>query len=218
MGILAGLRERKKERTRDALAETALALFSERGFEAVTVDDIAERAEISRRTFFRYFPAKEAAAFPRNDERLERFRKYLRRRLPEETPLGRVRRAALAMAREYVEDRAAMVAQHRVVEGSPALIAYERAMDLHWEAALAEGLQEGRGPEPERRARLLAGAVMGIIRATLREWFAADGRADLVAMGESALDVLEYGAAAPERRVALARRVPPRARARRGNR
>lgn len=59
-----GLRARKRRHTRDALAAAALDLFEERGFAATTVDDIAERADVARRTFFRYFPTKEAVLFP----------------------------------------------------------------------------------------------------------------------------------------------------------
>ncbi|HMD26174.1 MAG TPA: TetR family transcriptional regulator [Streptosporangiaceae bacterium] len=56
------LRERKKLRTRRALAEAALRLFTEKGFDATTIDELADTAEVSKSTFFRFFPAKEAAA------------------------------------------------------------------------------------------------------------------------------------------------------------
>lgn len=59
-----GRRERKRRDTRTALAASALELFEERGVAATTIEDITERADVARRTFFRYFPSKEAVLFP----------------------------------------------------------------------------------------------------------------------------------------------------------
>lgn len=72
-----GLRERKKRRTRQALAEAALRLFAERGYDHTTVADIAAAAEVSTRTFFAYFPTREDVVFADTDERLDAMRQAL---------------------------------------------------------------------------------------------------------------------------------------------
>ncbi len=184
-----GLRARKKAATREALAREALALFAARGFEATTVDDVAAAAGVSRRTLFRYFPTKEALAFPRFDERLARFEALLTE--PHEDGFQALRRATLALARAYEAERDEVVAQQKVVDASPALVARERALDLAWERAIARALQ-ARGFQAAQ-AHVLAGASMGAVRATLRGWFAAGAPADLVARGEAALRLLEPG-------------------------
>ncbi|MBX6767891.1 MAG: TetR family transcriptional regulator, partial [Actinomadura rubrobrunea] len=88
-----GLRERKKRRTRRAIASAALRLFAERGYEETTIADIADAADVSPRTFFGYFPTKEDVVFAEVDDRLAEVRERLARRVPGETPLETVRRA-----------------------------------------------------------------------------------------------------------------------------
>jgi len=65
---MTGLRESKKRRTREAIAQAAADLFHERGFAEVTVDDVARAADVSRQTVFNYFPTKEQMLFDREDE------------------------------------------------------------------------------------------------------------------------------------------------------
>lgn len=190
------LRERKKARTRDALVAEAYRLFAERGFEATTVEEIADAAVVSRRTFFRYFPTKEAVVFPNNEERLERFREQLAACADERHGFERLRAAALDMARLFMASRQELLTQQRIVESSPALIVAERNHDLAWEAAIAEALCDSavsRSTDAQRRAEVLAGAAMGAIRATLRSWFAGGCREDLVSLGGEALALLADG-------------------------
>lgn len=191
------LRERKKEQTRQALAEAALKLFSERGFDATTIEQIAEAADVSRRTFFRYFPSKEAAIFPDRERRLAMLRAHIAGSPPGETGLEAVRRGMLVLAQEYTSMREKVILQQRIVEESPALLAYDFELDKRWEAVISEAIGDRGSGKKKRRARLLAGAVMGVIRAALREWYDSDGRKDLAALGEEAFILLRDGVQRP---------------------
>ncbi|NOY90511.1 MAG: TetR family transcriptional regulator [Deltaproteobacteria bacterium] len=194
MQLVTSLRDRKKVRTREALFDAAMKLFEERGFSATTVDDLAAEAHVSRRTFFRYFPEKEAVVFPWDAERLARFEAVLNAAKRGEPPFDSIRRALLALADEYTQQSDDMLAQHRVIESAPQLLAYERTLDRRWEEALAGALGRGaRSARKRREARILAGAMMGAIRATLAEWFTDGARGDLGRMGQEALDMIEYG-------------------------
>lgn len=198
------LRERKKVRTREALAEAALELFARQGFEATTVEQIAAAAEVSRRTFFRYFPSKEAALFPDRRRRLEAFcnvqaqeplsSRGSNNKEPFEARLEAVRAALMELAADYTRLRERVIVQQRVVESCPTLLAYDFELDRRWEDAITVSLA---GPRPRaaerRRARLLAGGLMGLIRATLREWYAGGGRDDLAQLGQQAFALLRDG-------------------------
>jgi AcrR family transcriptional regulator len=92
-----GLRERKKLRTRRAIAGAALRLFAERGYDETTISDIAAAAEVSPRTFFSYFPSKDDVVFAEMDERLADVRTRLAERPGGETPLATFGRVADAL-------------------------------------------------------------------------------------------------------------------------
>ena len=93
-------------------------------------------------------------------------------------------------------DRDAVVAHHAMVLASPALVAADRLRDLEWEEAVAESLLATRvhGDAQDRlRARLVAGAVMGMVRTALRAWFASGGQLDLVGLAQQGFALLERG-------------------------
>jgi AcrR family transcriptional regulator len=191
---VVALRERKKDQTRDALARAALALFQDKGYEATTVAEIARAANVSRRTFFRYFPTKDALLFVETDDLLERFRDSLDAREPGDEVGDPVRRACLAQASEYMRDRDQMVARARIIESSPGLSKQERQQDLLWEQAITDALLANGGrntPNAERRARMLSGAIVGAMRAAILEWQRLEGSADLVRLTGEALDLFD---------------------------
>ncbi|HEY7873843.1 MAG TPA: TetR family transcriptional regulator, partial [Actinomycetota bacterium] len=98
------LRDRRKEETRRLLEETALHLFTEHGFRATSIDRIANEAGVSRTTFFRYFPSKEAVLFSRQDRDADVFWESLRRRPPEENALRAFEETIVEFARASEAD------------------------------------------------------------------------------------------------------------------
>lgn len=126
-----GLRERKKARTRALLAETALGLFAARGFDAVTVAEVAEAADVSVTTVFNYFPTKEDLFYDRQDEVIEHLSRVVRARRPGESFAAACRRDMLELiaARDWRAGLVPAMAEfYRLVERSAALQARGRLM------------------------------------------------------------------------------------------
>jgi len=101
----AGLRERKKQRTRQAIFAAALRLFAERGYDETTIADIAAAADVSPRTFFAYFPSKEDVIFAEIDDRLAEVQQRLSRRTPGETPLEIIRQSVVEVMEALVAEQ-----------------------------------------------------------------------------------------------------------------
>ena len=170
-------------------------MFHKRGFEATTIEDICIAVPISKRTFFRYFPDKEALVFPNRDMRLLRFSEVLSATPKSEQPFDTFRRVTRLFAAEYMEHREQLLAQQPLVASSPALLAREREIDHDWEQAIADAFARRfpPGPASRRRAEVLAGAMMGVVRASVRHWFSGGCVDDLEQLGHQALDSLERG-------------------------
>lgn len=195
-----GLRARKELATRTRIVEVAFELFARDGFEATTADAIAEAAEISRRTFFRYYPSKDELLFVDGPRRLAEFEANLVPRSPEETPLLAAQRACLALAGEYMERRDAMRLRQSIVEDSPTLARRERQLDRDFEAAIARAtLRRYRRPSAalKRHVHVFAGAIFGASRATLDHWFAQDCAPNLLALARDGFEFFEGGLALP---------------------
>jgi AcrR family transcriptional regulator len=189
------LREKKKAETRNGILNAARDLFGERGFDGTTLDDICEATRISRRTFFRYFPSKEALVFPNREARLERFRAFMAHPREGDSVFATLRRGTKIFAREYEHNRASILAMQAVIHESTALLAREREIDREWERVMEDAFSREAGdtPQARRRARILAGATIGVVRATMRDWFERDGDDDLAELGLAALESLERG-------------------------
>ncbi|MFC9506773.1 TetR family transcriptional regulator [Streptomyces sp. NPDC057002] len=176
------LRERKKQRTRDALLRAALELFATRGYDETTVDDIAAAVDVSQRTFFRYFAGKEETAFfvPRLAEGL--VVQALQMRPPDEAPLEALRRAVLESwdtINEAVEEIVPIdlhLRVYRVIESTPALFAahLRRSAELEEQLARIIAEREGLDVDADPRPRIVVALFGGVIRVTERLWSAGD--------------------------------------------
>ena len=191
------LRERKKRRTRDDLRAAAARMFLEQGYERTSVDQIADAADVSPRTFFRYFGSKEDVLFSRHDESVAELRELLADPREGETLTQLLRRAAgAAVADQIGDDPAETVAMLRLVQSVPALNGRQLTLDLDYEEAIAEMVAaHAPGPDAELRARLVAGAVAGAMRAAEREWVSSGGTADPDRLLDATFSVLAAGLA-----------------------
>jgi AcrR family transcriptional regulator len=163
----AGLRARKRERTRDAIADAAISLFLARGFDQVPVADIAARAEVSKPTLFRYFPAKEDLVLHRIADHNGEAARVVRGRPPGEPPLTALRRHFRAGLdrRDPVtglNDHPEVLAFHEMVFTTPSLAGRLNQYTLDDEEALAAALGG------DITARLLAAQVLVVRRVLAR--------------------------------------------------
>ena len=176
MSAEPGLRERKKERTRQLIADAARRLFAERGFDAVTVADVAREADVATKTVFNYFPTKEDLFYSRLEAFEEAMLAAVREREPGETALAAFRkfllqqRGVLAIKGDDGEAEATRQLQSvtRVITESPALLARERQVLARYEEALAALLAQETGADPDAaEPRAAANALLGVHRALI---------------------------------------------------
>jgi AcrR family transcriptional regulator len=166
-----GLRARKKEQTRRTIRDAAAELFAERGFDAVSVAEIARAADVSEGTVFNYFPTKEDLFY----DQMELFETALvdavRARPPDESVLGAFRRFVLDRSRVLADSERAdvIVKAARIIAASPALQAREREVVARSTQALADVIaEETRAGEGQIEPWVVANALMGVQRALTR--------------------------------------------------
>ncbi|MFI8964055.1 TetR family transcriptional regulator [Streptomyces sp. NPDC053493] len=189
---MSGLRELKKERTRRTLSEVAIGLFLEKGFDAVSVAEIAAAAEVSKPTLFRYFPAKEDLVLHRfADHEQEPARVVAAARAAGVPPLEALRDHVLAGLERHdpvtgLNDAPGVLAFHRLLYGTPALAAGMHTYQGRSEEALAAALG---GADP-LAARLAAAQIVAVLRVLGEE------NVRRIAAGESVEQVLPGAVAA----------------------
>jgi AcrR family transcriptional regulator len=159
-----GLRETKKLATRQHIADVAMRAFAERGFDGVTVAEVAAAADVSEKTVFNYFPTKEDLFFDEVPERARALAAAIRDRPPGESVVVALRRLQVAEGTRLCNPGFATFA--RIIEGSPALQAKELEVMAQFAHAVAEALVED-GVD-ERDARVAAGLLVTVHRQFFR--------------------------------------------------
>lgn len=181
------LRDRKKAMTRRALVESARTIVDERGLDGTTVEDIAEAAGYTSRTFFNHFSCKEEALVALDPITLAGIVDEVRHRPAGEHPLT-VLRAVLIDGADPHERISRWQLRHDLVERYPKLIPQHLAATEEVERALTAALADRLGTDPatDPTVRMLVASVLAVVRAGVSWWAASDRRLSL-------MDVLNMG-------------------------
>lgn len=183
----ASLRERKKLATRRMLRRITLDLVAERGFANVTVEDIAEAADVSPRTFFNYFPTKEAALFPARAP-VTSLCERITGEPPGEPVLDVLRRIMISGAGTVTEDLeelggepAGLLRRMKAIRSDPHLREAHAAQMANLERTITEALAErlGTDPDTDPYPGLLCAVATGVFRNSMSAWAGSGGRVPL---------------------------------------
>jgi AcrR family transcriptional regulator len=190
-----GLRERRKRLTAAELEAAAFRLFGERGFDSVTVDDIAAEADVSRRTFFRYFASKEDVLLADHLVQLARLREAMAARPAEEPVLTALRNALLSMTTDFEDRKEMIILRGRIMRDTPSLQARSLVHQQAWETAMQEMVAERLGVDPvaDLRPGVVSATTLAAMRVAFTNWLTAGAKDDLIALTAEALDLLDGG-------------------------
>ena len=187
-----GLRERKKHQTAVALHDAALELFRDKGYAETTVEEIADRVNVSARTFFRYFSTKESVVFADERRRRDIWVEALRARPYDEPVLDSIREASLRLTEDYHPDKDFF--RWQLAAQVPAVAAARFRAHSRWESDIAVEAAERLqlSSKNDLTARTLAAACLGAWRAALAAWFFSSGRTRLATHVRHSYDVLNH--------------------------
>jgi TetR/AcrR family transcriptional regulator, regulator of mycofactocin system len=173
------LRQRKKDATHQAIADAAWALFEEQGYEETSVNDIAERANVAPRTFFRYFPSKEAVVYPEFDRMLNEVRAAFFQRPHSEPVMTSLIGAFESMSQSMTEDSAVNRKRLAIAKRSPGHSTEYVRRRLATEVEDWVTTRDADHPDVALRAKLASGMI-GLIMDTCRDQWLEAGTAEAV--------------------------------------
>jgi len=164
-------REKHKSRTRQALRQAALELFAAQGFDTTTTEEIAERAGVSVRTFFRYFPTKELVLFFGRYDFVQAFGANLLSRPRSSSDFDAMRAAFIDAGSGFAERRKALLLYERAVASSSTLRGHEQDRQIEDVHTIADAIASRNGlAKPDERCALLAAVGLLAYRRALGRW------------------------------------------------
>ncbi len=188
------LRERKRIKTQIQLAEKAFELFHERGYDNVTVDEIAAAVDLSPRTFFRYYPSKEDVLFPNESESSALLRRAILARPAEESVLVAVKNAFLDLVEDLEHRREPVLIRKAIINESPGLRSRELEQQARWEQILTDAIAERMEVSSTLLApRVIAAACVAGMRAAIDTWLETVDEQSLAELAVEVLDRLDTG-------------------------
>ncbi len=192
MTMAVGLREMKKERTRTDIVRVAMELFARQGFDDVTVDQIAAEAEVSHRTFYRYFATKEELILGPLQQALDDLTDAFTRRPRTESVIVSIREAVLGLAANYEESLDRDLQRAAVFRATASLQARQNERRAAFEGVMVPLIAERLGVDPkiDLRPALIAGCAVAAMRVATTQWLLGDGSRPLLPIVEQALSML----------------------------
>jgi len=195
-----GLRERKKLRTREALADAAFELFQRQGFEATTIDEIAEQVELSPRTFFRHFASKEDVALTLMERQFAAIYDALASRPADEPVVTALRHATIEMMhaceagmagfdQERFSCAQQLIAENPSIRGRALELAATRVDELAAHVAKRMGVDPTTDPRPT----LVAAVATTAVQTAVVAWRQLEPETPASVLADRALALLEEG-------------------------
>lgn len=192
MTATIGLREMKKERTRSDIVRIATRMFAIRGFDEVTVDEIAAEAEVSHRTFYRYFATKEELVLGPLRHGLDDFVTEFAQRPSSESVIASVRGVIMDLAANYEHDLDNDRQRASLVRTTPSLQQRQYERHTAFENAMVPLIAQRLDVDPadDIRPALIAGCAVAAIRAATSQWLLGEATRPLMPLVEQALAML----------------------------
>jgi len=187
-----GLRERRKRQLKSELSRQAIQLFTQKGFEQTTIDEIVDPLAVSKRTLFRYFATKEDLVFAWYEELTDELVRALEARPKAEAPFESVCETLLSLLHYYDENAKWALAMTRLAKATPALVGKSFEKRSIWERELAKVLVKRLPDAPSREltARVTVAAALAAFTCGIDEWTDSRGKADVRACLHRAFSIL----------------------------